>query len=221
MCAARESNPGRKNGNLAWYHYTSGAVLSLLQVIILGYKIWNTITVAVCFGFCCFLVVLQYNYPIPQIIIKPIGLYINAWFRNLFEYTCNTFGVSSTIHCVKICSLGGVAGCCLFVLLFCTLYFLFLLCLCYAFFSFFLIKKKMCLFLMLFGLFCVYLFVCGFFVCGFFIGCGILNKTNYYYYYYYYYYFFFFFFFLVVAYLKQGSLFINLKTKRTGSYLCF
>ena len=24
-CAARESNPGRKNGNLAWYHYTSGA----------------------------------------------------------------------------------------------------------------------------------------------------------------------------------------------------
>ena len=23
---ARESNPGRKNGNLAWYHYTSGAV---------------------------------------------------------------------------------------------------------------------------------------------------------------------------------------------------
>ncbi len=26
-CAARESNPGRKNGNLAWYHYTSGAVI--------------------------------------------------------------------------------------------------------------------------------------------------------------------------------------------------
>ena len=25
-CVARESNPGRKNGNLAWYHYTSGAV---------------------------------------------------------------------------------------------------------------------------------------------------------------------------------------------------
>ena len=25
-CAARESNPGRKNGNLAWYHYTSGAI---------------------------------------------------------------------------------------------------------------------------------------------------------------------------------------------------
>ena len=25
LCAARESNPGRKNGNLAWYHYTSGA----------------------------------------------------------------------------------------------------------------------------------------------------------------------------------------------------
>ena len=24
-CTARESNPGRKNGNLAWYHYTSGA----------------------------------------------------------------------------------------------------------------------------------------------------------------------------------------------------
>jgi hypothetical protein len=27
-CAARESNPGRKNGNLAWYHYTSGAVVN-------------------------------------------------------------------------------------------------------------------------------------------------------------------------------------------------
>ncbi len=26
-CADRESNPGRKNGNLAWYHYTSGAVI--------------------------------------------------------------------------------------------------------------------------------------------------------------------------------------------------
>ena len=26
MCAARESNPGRKNGNLAWYHYTSDAM---------------------------------------------------------------------------------------------------------------------------------------------------------------------------------------------------
>ena len=25
ICTARESNPGRKNGNLAWYHYTSGA----------------------------------------------------------------------------------------------------------------------------------------------------------------------------------------------------
>ena len=25
-CAARESNPSRKNGNLAWYHYTSGAI---------------------------------------------------------------------------------------------------------------------------------------------------------------------------------------------------
>ena len=25
-CVARESNPGRKNGNLAWYHYTSDAV---------------------------------------------------------------------------------------------------------------------------------------------------------------------------------------------------
>ena len=25
MCTARESNPGRKNGNLAWYHYTSSA----------------------------------------------------------------------------------------------------------------------------------------------------------------------------------------------------
>ena len=25
MCVARESNPGRKNGNLAWYHYTSDA----------------------------------------------------------------------------------------------------------------------------------------------------------------------------------------------------
>ena len=24
-CAAQESNPGRKNGRLAWYHYTSGA----------------------------------------------------------------------------------------------------------------------------------------------------------------------------------------------------
>ena len=24
-CAARELNPGHKNGNLAWYHYTSGA----------------------------------------------------------------------------------------------------------------------------------------------------------------------------------------------------
>ena len=24
-CVARESNPGRKNGNLAWYHYTSDA----------------------------------------------------------------------------------------------------------------------------------------------------------------------------------------------------
>ena len=24
-CIARESNPGRKNGNLAWYHYTSNA----------------------------------------------------------------------------------------------------------------------------------------------------------------------------------------------------
>ena len=91
--------------------------------------------------FCLF--VLQYNSPIPQIIIKHI--YINAWFRNLFKYTCNTFGVSSTIHCVKICSLGGVAGCCLFVLLFCTLYFLSFLCLCYAFFLFFLIKKNVLL----------------------------------------------------------------------------
>ena len=27
LCAARESNPGRKNGNLAWYHYTSSAVI--------------------------------------------------------------------------------------------------------------------------------------------------------------------------------------------------
>ena len=26
-CAARESNPGRKNGNLACYHYTSGALI--------------------------------------------------------------------------------------------------------------------------------------------------------------------------------------------------
>ena len=26
MCVARESNPGRKNGNLAWYHYTSDAL---------------------------------------------------------------------------------------------------------------------------------------------------------------------------------------------------
>ena len=30
ICAARESNPGRKNGNLAWYHYTSGAVFDPL-----------------------------------------------------------------------------------------------------------------------------------------------------------------------------------------------
>ena len=30
-CAARESNPGRKNGNLAWYHYTSGALHGLLS----------------------------------------------------------------------------------------------------------------------------------------------------------------------------------------------
>ena len=29
-CAARESNPGRKNGNLACYHYTSGALLDVL-----------------------------------------------------------------------------------------------------------------------------------------------------------------------------------------------
>ena len=28
-CAARESNPGRKNGNLAWYHYTSGAHIEM------------------------------------------------------------------------------------------------------------------------------------------------------------------------------------------------
>ena len=28
LCAARESNPGRKNGNLAWYHYTSSANVS-------------------------------------------------------------------------------------------------------------------------------------------------------------------------------------------------
>ena len=26
ICVARESNPGRKNGNLAWYHYTSDAI---------------------------------------------------------------------------------------------------------------------------------------------------------------------------------------------------
>ena len=26
FCVARESNPGRKNGNLAWYHYTSDAM---------------------------------------------------------------------------------------------------------------------------------------------------------------------------------------------------
>ena len=30
-CIARESNPGRKNGNLAWYHYTSGALRGLLS----------------------------------------------------------------------------------------------------------------------------------------------------------------------------------------------
>ena len=31
-CAARESNPGRKNGNLAWYHYTSGAYSSEIRM---------------------------------------------------------------------------------------------------------------------------------------------------------------------------------------------
>ena len=30
-CVARESNPGRKNGNLAWYHYTSDAHWTLWQ----------------------------------------------------------------------------------------------------------------------------------------------------------------------------------------------
>ena len=30
ICVARESNPGRKNGNLAWYHYTSDAPLIMI-----------------------------------------------------------------------------------------------------------------------------------------------------------------------------------------------
>ncbi len=36
FCAARESNPGRKNGNLAWYHYTSGALDIWFQLLILN-----------------------------------------------------------------------------------------------------------------------------------------------------------------------------------------
>ena len=30
MCTARESNPSHKNGNLVWYHYTSGACVAYL-----------------------------------------------------------------------------------------------------------------------------------------------------------------------------------------------
>ncbi len=37
-CAARESNPGRKNGNLACYHYTSGAFQPWIRKIKRNWK---------------------------------------------------------------------------------------------------------------------------------------------------------------------------------------
>ena len=39
-CTARESNPGRKNGNLAWYHYTSGADTQILVLKLTMYIAW-------------------------------------------------------------------------------------------------------------------------------------------------------------------------------------
>ena len=40
-CAARESNPGRKNGNLACYHYTSGALVNELQLEKNNFIMWK------------------------------------------------------------------------------------------------------------------------------------------------------------------------------------
>ena len=37
LCTARESNPGRKNGNLAWYHYTSDAT-AFHQIFVENHK---------------------------------------------------------------------------------------------------------------------------------------------------------------------------------------
>ena len=39
-CADRESNPSRKNGNLAWYQYTTGAIIMIFYIFILAFEIF-------------------------------------------------------------------------------------------------------------------------------------------------------------------------------------